>query len=391
MSQPDLDLRNEILDHISANKEIHFKSQQIGDPELTTNEKRNIAESILNNSISLFLSRFGQYLTYEQMKYFKNCPQGDEYTVKFYLDQQKAQKLTKKNVKNRRFEAMKKLISEGSYFSESEMKSRNPLLYEQLIGQYLSPEEKEEANRLDTSNITLVNILLHQIDRDNEESFKQEQLEIEKIESSHEDMSCIDVLAEQPINLMEKDTEVEYDTSDEEDSHTKNTLNRIPKPIVMHEEETLTQSTSLWGEDMSDQPLSKPVGIERTPWATPSVSRLHNQPKSKPSVKLSDSERSLLFQEFRSHMLTTFLEGKEKLFDYSKVDTNPAYDNLDEEGQDAEDKYFDEDESCDSVMEVETKSKENTSSEDELDMFMKNLKPNLLTQDINFKLKKPPF
>lgn len=49
---------------------------------------------------------------------------------------------------------MNQLIKEGSYFSESEMKSRNPLLYEHLIGQYLTPEEREDMDRVDTSNIT---------------------------------------------------------------------------------------------------------------------------------------------------------------------------------------------------------------------------------------------
>lgn len=47
-------------------------------------------------------------------------------------------------IKNRRFEALKKLITEGSYFSEEEMRKRNPLLYEQLIGQFLTEEEKHD-------------------------------------------------------------------------------------------------------------------------------------------------------------------------------------------------------------------------------------------------------
>lgn len=57
-------------------------------------------------------------------------------------------------MRNRRFEAMNELIKEGSYFSDTEMKTRNPLLFEHLVGQYLTPEEKEVSDRVDTSNIT---------------------------------------------------------------------------------------------------------------------------------------------------------------------------------------------------------------------------------------------
>lgn len=71
---------------------------------------------------------------------------------------------------------------------------------------------------------------------------------------------------------------------------------------------------------MTDEPLSTPVGMERTPWATSSSSKFTSPPaKSQPLVELSDKEKSLLFEEFRTHMFTNFLEGKEKLFDYRYV------------------------------------------------------------------------
>lgn len=57
-------------------------------------------------------------------------------------------------IKNRRFDALKKMVTEGTYFSEEEMRKRNPLLYEQLVGQYLSEEEKRMREEIDTSNIT---------------------------------------------------------------------------------------------------------------------------------------------------------------------------------------------------------------------------------------------
>lgn len=65
--------------------------------------------------------------------------------------------LSQVGIKNRRFEALKKMVEEGSYFTETEMRNRNPLLYEELVGKYLTPEErKERLNNIDTSNITYV-------------------------------------------------------------------------------------------------------------------------------------------------------------------------------------------------------------------------------------------
>lgn len=49
------------------------------------------------------------------------------------------------------------MVEEGSYFTEMEMRNRNPLLYEELVGKYLTPEErKERLNNIDTANITYV-------------------------------------------------------------------------------------------------------------------------------------------------------------------------------------------------------------------------------------------
>lgn len=69
--------------------------------------------------------------------------------------------LSQVGIKNRRFEALKKMVEEGSYFTETEMRNRNPLLYEELVGKYLTPEErKERLNNIDTANITYVLFIL---------------------------------------------------------------------------------------------------------------------------------------------------------------------------------------------------------------------------------------
>ena len=57
-------------------------------------------------------------------------------------------------MKNRRYGAMQALIKGSSYFSETEMKKRNPLLYEQLVGQHLSEEERKGKSEESLKNVT---------------------------------------------------------------------------------------------------------------------------------------------------------------------------------------------------------------------------------------------
>jgi hypothetical protein len=47
-------------------------------------------------------------------------------------------------------------VKEGIYFSEKQMKQRNPLLYEQLVGQYLTKKEVEDRKNADMADIRYV-------------------------------------------------------------------------------------------------------------------------------------------------------------------------------------------------------------------------------------------
>lgn len=65
---------------------------------------------------------------------------------------------------------------------------------------------------------------------------------------------------------------------------------------------------------------------------------------------------------------------------YSEVDNNPEYDDLEVEGQDEEDKYFD-GESPEDVQSVKS-SMEASEEEDGLDTYMRNLKPDSTPNDL---------
>jgi len=55
-------------------------------------------------------------------------------------------------------------------------------------------------------------------------------------------------------------------------------------------------------------------------------------------------ERAALRNEFVATMQERFLKGEDLNFDYSAVDNNSEYDAVEMLNQDAEEKYFDEDE-----------------------------------------------
>ncbi|ELT95464.1 hypothetical protein CAPTEDRAFT_157459 [Capitella teleta] len=162
--QGNASLRVEIIQK-AVNSDGHFKHQQIGEPDLTAEEKMTIASDLLDNKPAVFLSRFGKYLLEKELAYF---PSGD-YTIDFHMSQIRRQRLSSKSeVKNRRYEAMKQMTAQGEYFSDEEMKRREPLLYEQMVGQYLS--EDEIQSKVDKTDLRFSSILMShlEITQDNE-------------------------------------------------------------------------------------------------------------------------------------------------------------------------------------------------------------------------------
>ncbi|XP_076239386.1 coiled-coil domain-containing protein 97-like [Calliopsis andreniformis] len=312
-------LEEELLNHVAKSKAI-FKSQQKDDPDLTFEEKLTIARNVLTKSYCLFLSKFGHYMKEEHLKFFEKSKEED-YEVAYHVNrlQRYFNSSTRQtDVRNRRYQALKTLVEQGEYFSETEMMKRNPLLYEHLIGQYMTEKQKKMRDNIDTKNITFVNLLMESIDRD---SLKKKQ----KLQEEEEQ------------NVLEE-TE-----SDEEEAE--------PCAINSNHEEDFR-----WGKvpdlhEKTDQNAACQM--------------------NKVQASISTTEKQILKQEFVSNMYQSFLEGKDSDFDYSNVDDNEAYDNIDIRSQDEEDKYFDS-ESPEVVTPSEDKNEIET--EDELDIYMKSLK-----------------
>ena len=100
-----------------ASSNAFFKQQQIGDPDISHQEKCNIIADIFKNQPATFLARYGRFLHEDDISLFDDVTA--DYTIQFHLNHIKKHLDLKKSavtVRNRRYEAMKKLREEGIYF-----------------------------------------------------------------------------------------------------------------------------------------------------------------------------------------------------------------------------------------------------------------------------------
>lgn len=317
-------LKNEIIDFIANENRAFFKSQQIDDDELTVNDRKKILNEILLKSHLTFLSRFGPYLKREHIKYFEQHNQSLEgnYEIDFYLNQIKKGN-SSKSIKNRRYEAMKKMIKDGSYFGEVEMMIREPFLYEQLVGQYLTVNERHARDRLQ-EDAPFSQVLLAGIEKDQIEELRKKQ---------ESELLMVD----------DDDTQEAVQFNENQDDQFPS----VPSSFKQQ-----------WGEFEDDKAPTMPHKVK------PDYCNL--------------AEKELLREEFIGIMYSKFLSGSDKEFDYKSVDNNDEYDNLTEISQDEESKYFDSEE-----IEDDDKTPENNvvkagdESEDELDVYMRHLNDEL--------------
>ncbi|XP_023251600.1 coiled-coil domain-containing protein 97 [Seriola lalandi dorsalis] len=250
------------------------KSQQIGEAELTLQQRKEELLHQYRTRPLVFLERYHACLKPQDLSAFAHVisdPRTHHYSI--VIQRRAAACTNRTRVRNQRYAALRALQKEGQYFSEEQMRIREPLLYEQYIGQYLTDEEVLERSQeamLDGAQGGegapaggtggLAHLLLNSY---------QERLIQSRLQEEQEREDC----------------------QQEEDEDEEDGDNRV------QEKE--------W---------------EPTP-----------------------EEKALLREEFISQMHQRFLDGKDKDFNYSEVDENPDYDNLDIVSRDAEDKYFDED------------------------------------------------
>lgn len=338
----------DIMHHLSRNTKIIFKSQQRDEPELQQTEKFKVALDVYRRNPQTFLIRFCNYLEEKHLQDFARLSVADSDTemhlmVKDYQDKLKTRQ---QDIKNRRYAALKKLIGEGEYFSEQEMMKRQPELYQELVGQYLSFTEKQQRDSYDVKNTTFSGILMHNLE--------QKQLN--------------EIMEKAEHQVKDKHDHENYLTSSDDGIENK-VLNNLGKEDV----EIPANCRQQWGNFDNEQVAcsTSKIQIEKSPV------KIKNKPSDVVDLITAD-ERELLRQEFLSQMHEQFLSGQDKDFDYATVDDNTQFDDLVLINQDKEDEYFEESDEDDSETQQEEKTitiqspskMEHEESEDELDVYM---------------------
>lgn len=300
---------DDIIDYLVRSARISFKNAHLDEAEIRTHDKIRMAKQLYAQSPIDFLGQFGKFLAPYHIGYFEDkFPNNRHYNncineLKVYHSETSRHK----RVRNRRYKALQQLQNESDYFSEKQMMLRNPLLYEQLIGQYLTDEEIGERDGIDHDNLTLLSMILDTVDRNHMREVKNQQMLQESFQAV--DLNC--------ENNKEK-TKSKASWGEFESSDTK------PK-------------TKMWGE--FETPDTKPSGRK---WGD--FDRPDPVPSFKPEVRkqtmISAPERRLLREEFLQEMYSSFIEGRDD-YDYESVDSNEMFDDLKQVSQDAEDRYFD--------------------------------------------------
>ena len=190
--RPQHRLIGDMIDKICNNKNAFFKSQQKDEKDLNIDEKRIIVENLFRDKKELFLQRYGSFLTSEELNYFDDLEDNlNIRTVVNSLRDNMVRNSSRCVVKNRRYQTLQKLIQSGHYFSDCQMQARNPLLFEQMVGQYMSEEEKtkmlNEKYSQDHNSVTLSAFLMEQIDKNYMNDLMEKQKSDEEIEEFDSD------------------------------------------------------------------------------------------------------------------------------------------------------------------------------------------------------------
>ena len=262
---------------------LTVKSQQRGEPDLTKEQKFEVLASLLHQKPGAFLMRFGKVLDERDLCWFDQLLKTDfevDFRVReLHKNLAMSSKSRENMVKNRRYQYLQELMVGGSYFSEEEMRNRNPLLYEHYIGQYLSEEERQLLDGSNSPDMTLSGMIMKKMELDRRSELLSRQQETEASEIVESD---------------ESESSEEEEEEEEEGEGDDTCQNR--------------------GMKLSVDPDT------------------------------ACREKQMLREEFLKAMQLRFLNGEERDFDYSAVDTNEKYDSIEQRQRDEEDDYFDQEE-----------------------------------------------
>ncbi|CEP10916.1 hypothetical protein [Parasitella parasitica] len=280
---------------------IPFKTWRHGEAELSQSEQLIQIQATLREDPGLFLSKWGRYLSQNTLRLFESIP--SNYEVDFYLDsllyrqdesQPSRMQPHKKSAMqllahNRRYEFLQRELRHSDYYSDESIQLREPVLYDQYIGQYITAREKTKPF---DNDMTLVDRIFSNMDR----KFVDDHLFEQKIRD------------EQQFEEEDDDEEIELGKS------TPTVFTKQPNKDIDMKKSAISNNDEKEqsDEDKEDNPE------ERTDFR--------------------EGQRAELIRLLEEK----FLDGKDD-FNYEQVDYNEGYDDLQLIEQDIQDRYFDED------------------------------------------------
>ncbi|XP_026844143.1 coiled-coil domain-containing protein 97 [Drosophila persimilis] len=366
----------DIFKSLAENDKIIFKSQQIDDPELPFVEKQQIAQESFEKNRENFLIRFGSFLNASQLSSFQSLAIREPIKAEENLEEMCLlledfkRKLNTRTVcvKNRRYQALQQLLQKGEYFSEHEMMQRAPDLYQELVGQYLTEKEKKARDSYDVRNTSFSGILMHTLEKkQRDELLEGTQLQTameEEEQKPQERQEDEEPVVASSSSRRTSEARVEPQISEVHASPEEEEEEELP-PVVCEDFEVPAACRRQWGEFEEDAPIACSTSQNVVPPATLKVTKISTPEYYNPG------ERELLRNEFLSMMKERFLSGEDKDFDYTAVDDDSTLDDLKLIEQDEEDAYFEP--SDEEVEQPVDKPDEASSSEDELDVYMRHL------------------
>ncbi|KAI8354204.1 coiled-coil domain-containing protein-domain-containing protein [Blakeslea trispora] len=180
---------------------IPFKTLRYQELEPTQDEKLKQMQHTLHHDPGLFLSKWGKYLSQTTLMLFKAIE--NDYEVDFYLntllyqegDDEQPKQARKSAMhqlaQNRRYQFLRQILRHSDYYSDESIRLREPVLYDQYVGQHIPAQEKTKPFEKD---MTLVSRIFSNMDQkyvhdslDQQRVLDEEQFEEEEDDDESED------------------------------------------------------------------------------------------------------------------------------------------------------------------------------------------------------------
>lgn len=303
---------NRISERLSTLTDLHLPhSMRSRQDPVAPVEIQALLHDLLSRDAALFLERYGSKLNVEELQEFEVLK--DDYEVTWHLKHIKSFLVPTKEesrlqavvAKNRRLAYMNRLIDDGQYFSEDAMRSRAPFLHHEYVGKYQDPTLRGFARPGERWSETLM--------RQSEEARI-----VAKIKEEQERLGIQEEEEEEDQDVEEEDEE-EEEEEEEEGSKDEDIMHADPNA-----------NDGLASTDQEKKPASEQLTSEL----------------KRPKKILSGEELQEKMDHFTRIMQEKFLCGEDtEHVDYANIDNNVASDDhwLREISQDAEEKYFEED------------------------------------------------